>query len=333
MTDQPSNGAAPAAKKPRQGRSPAFPFIPLQKALERTEAFRIAEGGRPKHFAPLASACKTWGMGPKTGPAIQTVAALNHYGLVDFEGAGETRAMRPSDVALQILLDKQPVSPERDKLIQRVALTPPIHKELWDKWGEALPSDPTFETYLVRDRGFSDGGAKDLMAEYKATIAFAKLKEGVTVAPADGPDAGGSGKEKLPPVPVAVGDLVTVEVGGVLVFAEPKRVRAIQDGWVFLDDVESGVEMENVEIVEKAADKPADQKVPPRLPLPEKVKEQDVEEPGARVARFVLKEGDVKITFPDVLSADSVEDLDGYLEVFLKKARREAGMEPKKKAN
>ena len=36
-------------------------------------------------------------------------------------------------------------------------------------------SDPTLETYLVRDRGFSDNGAQDLIAEYKATIAFAKL--------------------------------------------------------------------------------------------------------------------------------------------------------------
>jgi hypothetical protein len=31
------------------------------------------------------------------------------------------------------------------------------------------------------------------------------------------------------------------------------------------------------------------------------------------------------ISFPEGLSADSVEDLDDYIQVFLKKARREAG--------
>lgn len=39
----------------------------------------------------------------------------------------------------------------------------------------------------------------------------------------------------------------------------------------------------------------------------------------------LLIAGDVVITFPDSLSMDSVEDLDGYWQVFIKKARREAG--------
>jgi hypothetical protein len=39
----------------------------------------------------------------------------------------------------------------------------------------------------------------------------------------------------------------------------------------------------------------------------------------------VLTEGDVVVTFPENLSADSVEDLDAFWQVFMKKARREAG--------
>ena len=46
---------------------------------------------------------------------------------------------------------------------------------------------------------------------------------------------------------------------------------------------------------------------------------------GLREERFALKEGDVRISFPRGLSLDSVEDLEAYLQVFLKKARREAG--------
>jgi hypothetical protein len=139
-------------RKPRQGRSPAFPFIPLNKAIERAETFRVAEGGRPKHFSPLVSACKAWGIGVKTGPGIQTIAALGHYGLFEFEGSGEKRSARLTDLAFGILLDKQPASPERDELIRRAALMPRIHAELRQKWPGSLPSNATLETYLVRER-------------------------------------------------------------------------------------------------------------------------------------------------------------------------------------
>src|SRR5437867_2553460 len=97
-----------AARKPRQGRSTAFPFISLQKALERAEAFRVAEGGGPRHFSPMLAVARAWDVGVKTGPAMQTIAALGHFGLFEFQGAGDNRTARLTDLALRILLDKQP---------------------------------------------------------------------------------------------------------------------------------------------------------------------------------------------------------------------------------
>ena len=109
---KPQLSVAPTSdKKPRQGRSPAYPFISLKAALERAEAFRVAEGGRPRHYSPLTAAAKAWGIGAKTGDLKQTVAALGHYGLFEFQGAAENRSARLTDFALRILLDKQPVSP------------------------------------------------------------------------------------------------------------------------------------------------------------------------------------------------------------------------------
>jgi hypothetical protein len=64
----------------------------------------------------------------------------------------------------------------------------------------------------------------------------------------------------------------------------------------------------------------------PRLALPSKEDSDETEKPGTRKSRFALKEGDVVVTFPESLSADSVEDLDGFWQVFIKKARREAGI-------
>lgn len=43
-----------------------------------------------------------------------------------------------------------------------------------------------------------------------------------------------------------------------------------------------------------------------------------------RKAVFALSEGDVTLVFPEGLSAESVEDLKGYMEIFLRKAQREA---------
>lgn len=47
---------------------------------------------------------------------------------------------------------------------------------------------------------------------------------------------------------------------------------------------------------------------------------------GLRRAVFDLSEGEVTITFPEELSPESVGDLQDYLTIFMKKARREAGI-------
>jgi len=63
----------------------------------------------------------------------------------------------------------------------------------------------------------------------------------------------------------------------------------------------------------------------------EKPEEEDMKPTtGQRRAVFALAEGDVIITFPEEMSKESVGDLDDYIKTFLKKARREAGIEEKK---
>jgi len=198
-----ADAATPVEKKAREGRSPEFPYVDLKTAVELAEKFRVAEG---KHIVPSDSAKKAWGMGLKSGGARRTVAALGHFGLFAYEGEKDDKKVRLSDVALRILLDKQPESPERDELIRRAALTPSIHKEMWEKWGADLPSDATIETFLVRDRGFSGVGASDLMIEYKNTLAYAKLGEGIKMPDPgsdDEADEGADSSASLSPLPPA----------------------------------------------------------------------------------------------------------------------------------
>ena len=65
---------------------------------------------------------------------------------------------------------------------------------------------------------------------------------------------------------------------------------------------------------------------PPRPETPEMAAEPTKVEGGMRRAVFGLAEGEVVISAPVFLSAESVNDLQDYLDVFMKRARREAGL-------
>lgn len=59
----------------------------------------------------------------------------------------------------------------------------------------------------------------------------------------------------------------------------------------------------------------------PMLPLPETPIAN-----GSRKEVFALDEGDVTLIFPASLSQTSFEDLEAYLQVFLRKAKRRANI-------
>lgn len=166
-----SNDTATGA---RQGRSPAYPYVSLRKALSRAKALYKAEG---KHPVPLSSAYKAWGIGAKSSGARQTLAALKQFGLVTYLGKAKERQVRVSDLAMKIILDRRPDSPGRDEMIRRAAMIPLIYTELWQKYGAELPSDATLETYLVLEREFNESAVLGLIADYKDTIELAKLRE------------------------------------------------------------------------------------------------------------------------------------------------------------
>jgi hypothetical protein len=65
---------------------------------------------------------------------------------------------------------------------------------------------------------------------------------------------------------------------------------------------------------------------PPALETPEVAAEPAKADSGTRRAIFGLAEGEVVITAPVFLSAESVNDLQDYLDIFMKRARREAGL-------
>jgi len=171
----------------KKGRSPSYPGIPLGEALDRARVVYDRDG---KHAAPVNDIIRNWGYHPKSGLGTVTLAALKKFGLLEDEGSGDNRLAKLTGLALDIILDERPDSLDRDECIRRAAMNPTIHAELWREYGGTLPSESTLRHKLVREREFTETGAREFIQEFKATIAFAKLYGGGTI--------GDEGGEKRP---------------------------------------------------------------------------------------------------------------------------------------
>jgi hypothetical protein len=171
-----------AAYKSKRQRSPSYPGIGLEAALERARSLYGEEG---RNAAPNDAILQHWGYAPRSGPGLVTIAALKRFGLLVSEGSGKSRL---SNLALSIILDEREDSPERDEAIKQAALMPRIHKELWDKYQWQLPSDATLRHFLRLDKGFTDSAADELIRQFRETISFAQLAPGDSLS-GNGPDS------------------------------------------------------------------------------------------------------------------------------------------------
>ena len=158
--------------KRQRTRSPSYPYLDLQGALEKAAVLWHAEG---RHAASISVVMQHWGYKEESSTGYSCVAALKKFGLVDHDGMGETRQMKLSGLALRILLDDDPQSEERRAALREAALGPRIHAELWERYGIDLPSDQSLKRFLVLERSFNEASVDELLAEYKGTMAFAGL--------------------------------------------------------------------------------------------------------------------------------------------------------------
>lgn len=160
-------------KKRSKGRSPSYPGINLETAIERAKTILEKEG---KHFVPISSAFIHWGYKPKSSGGLIACAALKKFGLIEYdEGSKEKRKLKLSELALKILWDEREDSADRSNAIKEAALNPIIHKELWEKY-DKIPSDETLK-YELRHKKFMESVINDFIQEYRETLSFAKLEK------------------------------------------------------------------------------------------------------------------------------------------------------------
>ncbi len=165
------------ASKPKRFRSPPYPMFDLGKAIERATELHSKANAHAVGVQVLAEA---WGMKSVDGKVWRTAASLIQYGLLQDSGTGKTRKFQITDAAKRIILDTDPHSVKRKEAVNRAAIIPMIHTELWGKYGSAEGlSDTVIKTHLTIDREeigeapYSPSAAEEVIATYRATLAFA----------------------------------------------------------------------------------------------------------------------------------------------------------------
>lgn len=312
-----------------KGRSPAYPFIPLEKAVERTE--KIAAAGAGKSPYPPEIYYKLWGYGAQSSGSRQTLAALKHFGLVKYVGRGKERRVVLSDLARKIVMDKVPNSPARKKALQEAALVPPIHADLWEKFGHILPDDVVLTTFLTLERDYNADAAKSLIGEYRDTLMFSGLDQ-----PSSEPENYGEFDENKSHQ-FAVGDLVNWESGGQIQWKEPwvvKDLRDHEDGETYIKVEGKGdyagqsgwIPMGEAIVAEGGSDEGKQKFAPPArgpsLESQNQGKRSVNMNSDMKEEKCSLDEGEAILIWPKELSAESVQDLEYWLNGILRKAKR-----------
>ncbi|MBB3308502.1 hypothetical protein FHT78_000231 [Rhizobium sp. BK196] len=294
-------------------RSPAFPYISLDLAMERVKTIysQIRDHAQPREVL-----AKAYGKPVTSSATIQTFATLLQYGLLENVAGPTGRRMRVSPLAQGIL---HPHAPEEKRAqgLKKAALNPPIFAELWNKFGDTAGlNDNVPLYYLTSERGqlfegsvFTDKAASEVLRVYRATLSYAGISSSDNIQlPAEEP-AG-----SLPATPKAkTGDLVQVEINGAFVLPKPKRVESIQEHegklWVFLEGEKAAVEMDSIIVQEE---KPA-ASLPPTRALPPTIEDEPDE--GWSEERLIDDGGDeIKIRYKGSPSKERYEFIRDYLD-------------------
>jgi predicted transcriptional regulator len=153
-------------------RSPNYPSLPLQKALELAE---VLLKNHSRYPVSAKVAAETWEVSPESSYMAQHIAALSYYGLIETEGEKDSKTIKISELAYKILMDKRPDSQERRDLIKEAALKPGMMKKIFDTFPSGLPADHALEYELTTKHKFNPSSVNDFIMLLKKNVEFAQI--------------------------------------------------------------------------------------------------------------------------------------------------------------
>lgn len=320
MTEAKNGGKGEEEVGRTKHRSPNYPMMALREAVDRAE---VIHKKYKRAAVPVNLAHVEWGYKGHSSIGKQCVAALRSYGLVDAEGSGEASRLKISDLAYRILLG----STERPALLKKAALSPPLHAELWGKFGgDDLADDALIRHYLVFERSdgtFNADTVDRFIANFRATLDYASLsKNGKIPEDADRPS------EDQGALSISVGDFVQWASQGINQFPEPRRVAGMSDDgqWAFFEESTTGVAMSELILQKPKGDATpkGESQRPPANPF-HRVQPAALA-PGMTQDAMTLDEGMAILHWPAELSADSVAEFEYWIQGLIRRARRKAGL-------
>src|SRR5882724_1244906 len=146
-----------AAQKPKRTmvRSPNYPSLDLGYAFNKLPELFAA---MKRHPVGTESAVKAMGLKLTSSTGKLGLAAMRAFGLFEDDGKGMTK-LTPR--ALDLAVDYTKGSPEWIKKLQEAALSPNVHKKLWERYKSDLPADDELRRHLVRDLKFNDNSVAE----------------------------------------------------------------------------------------------------------------------------------------------------------------------------
>jgi hypothetical protein len=157
----------------------------------------------------------------------------------------------------------------------------------------------------------------DFIKVYRATLAYAKVDKNEIPVKNDQHHSGQPN----------VGSFVQWTSGGVDQFAVPRRVVGIEGEWAFIEGSPTGMPMSELTLQDPPANPPL---TPPANPYYSAQRDRFDDEADQAFAaeQTKLDEGLVRMSLPDTLSAESIEELEYWLHGVLRRACRRAGIDP-----
>ncbi len=313
-------------------RSPNYPFVDIQAAISRA---KVLYDRYDDHYIPVDEVAGLWGMSNTSSSVVKILGALSQFGLINDKGKGRGREVKLTDRAVDIFTYPER-SAERSAALQKAALAPKIHKEIWGRFQKdgVLPTtDDAIRIYLTRQREearFNRATVNGFIQQLRRTLTFAGVDGDAKIAAGDTSDEP-SDEDEGDNGGVQVGDYVQWTSQGQDHFKIPRKVLAIEnfegEDFALAEGERTGISMDQLTVMEPPASTTA--KTPKQAPLNrffrDGVDVDDPPQPGRKKETYGLEEGDVIVDRPLRISADSYAELEDWFNLLLRKLKRSIG--------
>jgi hypothetical protein len=226
------------------GRGPSYPYIGLEESINIARKMYDYAKRAP---APVDSVItEAWGYTTTSSSGVKVLAALKAFGLVeDAPAASGKQTMKLTPRTIRILLD-EPDAPARRDEIRKAALSPKWYEFCWKTWGKEMPA--SMKSTLLIEHGFVDSTVEGFLKDYRKTIAFAGLLDGVIFGEKKEEDEESASGPK-------VGDWVQCDMEGILRLPKPLKLTRIENHadhgkFGFVEGQKGGIEYKHLIKVE-----------------------------------------------------------------------------------